>query len=773
MIDIKRAEDCCGCGACAQVCPKSCISMTADNEGFLYPHVNTSDCVQCGLCEKACNISHRREERAPLKVLAAINRDEKIRKQSSSGGIFHILAENVINKGGIVFGARFDENWQVVLDYADTLDGIKPFMGSKYVQATIGDSYKTAKKFLEEGRQVMFTGTPCQIAGLHQYLRKSYPNLLTVDFVCHGVPSPKVWGKYLEQLKADIRKKGDDSVYVPFRKSHYMRAFLADIILRPSCYECKSKGGRSNSDITLADFWGISSIFPEMDDDKGTSMVFVNTDKGASALDLATFSYKEAAYEQIKPLNPSCYRSASRPANRQMFFDSLDSTDDLNTLVDRYTRWTFRKRLKNICRVLLRKIQRSKTTSDSNIKSISFRDKSEGWSSYGLSIKLERKMKIGILTQPLRTNYGGLLQNYALQQILIRAGFEAETIDWDEPEGFRQSLYRIKIRARHALFPGRWPEPIYRPSADEIAAIRRNTSYFVNKYIRHTEALTSGNMFAKQAKRGGYEAYVVGSDQCWRPCYNYYLPAMFLDFARDKKVRRIAYAASFGTDKWEFSPQQTDICALLAKKFDLITVREDSGAGLCKRYLGADATHVLDPTMLLAKEDYIRLCEAENEPRAEGTLFHYILDPDDRKTSFVGKVAAETGLKAFQVMPKRFIGNHTREDMKCRIGDFVFPRVTAWLRAFMDAEMTIVDSFHGAVFSIIFNKPFWVIGNEKRGMARFTSLLKMFHLEDRLIDESELGNLDFHKAIDWNEVNSILEEKRRASKELLLENLHD
>jgi len=130
-------------------------------------------------------------------------------------------------------------------------------------------------------------------------------------------------------------------------------------------------------------------------------------------------------------------------------------------------------------------------------------------------------------------------------------------------------------------------------------------------------------------------------------------------------------------------------------------------------------------------------------------------------------------LKAFQVMPKRFIGNHTREDMKCRIGDFVFPRVTTWLQAFMDAEMTVVDSFHGAVFSIIFNKPFWVIGNEKRGMVRFTSLLKMFHLEDRLVDEAELDNLDFHKAIDWNEVNSILEEKRRASKELLLENLHD
>ena len=421
MIDIKRAEDCCGCGACAQICPKSCISMTADNEGFLYPHINMSDCVQCGLCEKACNILHRREEHAPLKVLAAINHDEKIRKQSSSGGIFHILAENVINKGGIVFGARFDENWQVVFDYADTLDGVKRFMGSKYVQATIGDAYKTARRLLEEGRHVMFTGTPCQIAGLHQYLRKSYPNLLTVDIVCHGVPSPKVWGKYLDWIQDNIRKIGEIesntdscSLYIPFRKSHYMKAFLSDIILRPSCYECRAKGGRSNSDITLADFWGISSIFPEMNDDKGTSMVFINTDKGAFTLNLATFSAKETTYEQIKPLNPACFRSPERPATRKLFFDSLDSSEDLNALIDRCTKPTNKKILTNIY-YTLRHIaknsllfitgggektivnrnksyfQRITMLSESNIMSITFRDKSEGWSSYGLSITIQTK----------------------------------------------------------------------------------------------------------------------------------------------------------------------------------------------------------------------------------------------------------------------------------------------------------------------------------------------------------------------------------------------
>lgn len=435
MIDIKRVEDCCGCGACVQVCPKLCISMTEDNEGFLYPYVNASGCVQCGLCEKVCNIIHRREERPPLKVLAAINHNEIIRKQSSSGGIFHILAESIINKGGIVFGARFDKNWQVVFDYADTLEGIKPFMGSKYVQATIGDAYKTARHFLEEGRHVLFSGTPCQIAGLHQYLRKNYTKLLTVDFVCHGVPSPKVWRRYLGWIQENIRNIGEIefrnkgrgwqnfsfkistettgcSLYVPFHKSHYMKAFLADIILRPSCYECRSKGGRSNSDITLADFWGISSIFPDMNDDKGTSMVFINTDKGASTLDFASFIAKETTYEQIKPLNPACFHSPIRPVNRQLFFDSLDSSENLNALIDKCTKPTIKRRLNNsyyafrhaVKKALLiimsggevvkynkSDFQRINIPPESSIISITFRDKLEGWSSYGLSIMIQTK----------------------------------------------------------------------------------------------------------------------------------------------------------------------------------------------------------------------------------------------------------------------------------------------------------------------------------------------------------------------------------------------
>ena len=382
-------------------------------------------------------------------------------------------------------------------------------------------------------------------------------------------------------------------------------------------------------------------------------------------------------------------------------------------------------------------------------------------------------MKIGILTQPLHANYGGLLQNYALQQTLVRAGHEVETIDWGGGSGFRAMLYRMKVQVLHTLLPNRYPLLKYMPNDKEKSIIQRNTNHFINTYINHTEAMHSYEEFVKQASKGKYDAYVVGSDQCWRPCYNAFLSSMFLDFVQDKQVKRIAYAASFGTDKWEFTPQQTAVCALLAKKFDMVSVREDSGVKLCKEHLGVDAVHVLDPTMLLTKEEYIQLIEKEKEPKSNGTLFNYILDPDAKKSVFIQKVAKAKGLKAFQVLPKCQTETRTKEDVKKCIEDCVFPGVTTWLRAFMDAEMTIVDSFHGMVFSIIFNKPFWAIGNVSRGMSRFTSLLKMFHLEDRLLDADLLDDVDFSKPIDWTMVNGILEEKRRECKKLLLTNLNE
>ena len=369
MIQIQDKSLCCGCSACASACPKHCITMEADHEGFLYPRVNVATCVECGLCEKVCHELHPQAVREPQQVLAAINKDESIRLKSSSGGIFYLLAEKVIHEGGVVFGARFDSDWQVVIDYAETLSGVEAFMGSKYVQARMEQAYIHARQFLKEGRKVLFAGTPCQIAGLHQFLRKDYENLLTVDFICHGTPSPKVWGMYLKEVvqkvndihsirfrdKANGWKKfgfelqydaepGRVTLLYPFGENPYMNAFLTNITLRPSCYACKANAGRSGSDVTIADFWGVHTLFPTMDDDKGTGLVFLHSDKGKKLFENSKISSCETSYESIKPLNPSCYRSVAPHPKRSYFFRNLDKKN-LFKLIEECNKPTLRQRL--------------------------------------------------------------------------------------------------------------------------------------------------------------------------------------------------------------------------------------------------------------------------------------------------------------------------------------------------------------------------------------------------------------------------------------------
>lgn len=200
MIEITNKAECCGCEACVQRCPRHCISLRPDDEGFLYPHVDLSLCIDCHLCEKSCPIVNApKADITPVECYAAKNPDSNVRHLSSSGGVFTLLAQKTILEGGVVFGARFNENWEVIHGYSDTLEGINAFRGSKYVQSHIAESFILAGKVLKEGRKVLFSGTPCQIAGLRRYLGKEYSNLLTVDFICHGVPSPGVFSRYLEE----------------------------------------------------------------------------------------------------------------------------------------------------------------------------------------------------------------------------------------------------------------------------------------------------------------------------------------------------------------------------------------------------------------------------------------------------------------------------------------------------------------------------------------------------------------------------------------------
>lgn len=381
MIRIKDKHTCCGCSACASICPKHCISMQEDGEGFLYPIVNESQCVDCGECERVCHELHPYGERSPIKVLAAVNTDEDVRMRSSSGGVFYSLAERAISEGGVVFGARFDENWQVVIDYSETLEGVKSFMGSKYVQARIETAYTDTKRFLQEGRKVLFSGTPCQIAGLHHFLKKGYDNLTTVDVICHGVPSPKVWKKYICErfgtpaaiTSINFRDKsygwsnfslkiqyfcGDKTISQCNRihEDPFMKAFLQNMILRPSCHNCQSNNGRSNSDITIADFWGIDNVFPDMNNERGTSVVVIHTEKGCRYIEKLGIKTKETSSIILGQYNPSYMRSAPRHPKRDMFFARIEK-EKLTKVIDDCTKPTVKQRIKSLLRKIAMRIK--------------------------------------------------------------------------------------------------------------------------------------------------------------------------------------------------------------------------------------------------------------------------------------------------------------------------------------------------------------------------------------------------------------------------------
>lgn len=341
MIEIKDKKDCCGCHACATVCAKHCITMQTDEEGFLYPLVDKDTCTDCGLCEKVCPVINQSEPRKPLKVYAAKNKNEEIRRQSSSGGIFTLLAEKVIDEGGVVFGARFDEEWNVIHSWTDTIEGIAAFRGSKYVQSTIGDTYREAKDFLKQGRKVLFSGTPCQIAGLKKCLRNDYDNLLTVDVVCHGVPSPKIWSEYLSSLQLtgigaishkdkstgwrgysfSVKDTAKKVVYIEKASNNkYLSAFLRNLTLRSSCFSCPAKAGKSLADITLADYWGIEHLLPHLDDNKGTSFVCCNTQKGVMIVDGLNFISAAVDYQKSLPYNSCIVQSTNEPLERETFW---------------------------------------------------------------------------------------------------------------------------------------------------------------------------------------------------------------------------------------------------------------------------------------------------------------------------------------------------------------------------------------------------------------------------------------------------------------------
>lgn len=353
MIDKLDYKRCTICQACINICPKNCITLDSFKDGFNYPVIDKESCINCNACEKNCPVLNPLQSVKPLKqAYAGMNTNEEERIKSSSGGVFSTLAKYILNHNGIVCGAAFDEQFQVKHIIIDDENELKKIRGSKYVQSNINDIFNKIKVQLIEGKNVLFTGCPCQVGGLKKYLSKEYDNLYTMDFICHGIPSQNIFNKYIEQLEIKhkskvveffFRDKGKgwhtSSIKAKFENGKeytkfitedmYMRGYFGNIYLKPACYNCEFRNFKSGSDITLGDFWGAEIEEKEIDDNKGLCAVIVNTSKGIMLKDSINDSniFKVVDYNKILKYNKGLEQSFEASSKRSEFLKLIDKGD--------------------------------------------------------------------------------------------------------------------------------------------------------------------------------------------------------------------------------------------------------------------------------------------------------------------------------------------------------------------------------------------------------------------------------------------------------------
>lgn len=376
-LDTKIKNTCNGCGVCALVCPKKCIKMIEDEEGFLYPEIDEKKCINCGKCRRYCaNFNIKTEENE--KAYIAINNSEQQLLESSSGGMFYILAQYTIQKGGVVFGVTYNKELIAVHEYAENINDCKKFCGSKYVRSDLKDSYIKVKEFLTQDRYVLFTGTACQISGLKRFLEKDYEKLILCDILCHANPSPKVFKLYIKNIENIKHKKVKNILFrskengwrnqTPIieyedgskcEEKSYYKAFVNELINRPSCYNCKFASKRRITDFTIGDFWGIENIAPEINTENGVSLISVNTSKGNRIFDevKTQMMIKEVNYDLVCSFNH--YRNVKEHKNRGKFFKGISNekinSENIIKYMNKYTKKSVYRKIAGKIKVIIKR----------------------------------------------------------------------------------------------------------------------------------------------------------------------------------------------------------------------------------------------------------------------------------------------------------------------------------------------------------------------------------------------------------------------------------
>lgn len=351
ILDKIEISRCNGCTACSSICPKHCIEMKENEDGFLYPEVNKINCISCNLCDEICPVNNDIEPNDVPNAYAVINKKEEERLQSSSGGVFSLIANYILDKNGYVVGAAYNDKFEVEHVIIDSKEELHKLRGAKYSQSRLGDVFGKIKELLDTDHYVLFSGTPCQVGGLKSYLRKDYEKLVLIDTVCHGVPSPLVWKKYVE-YRSKTDNKGEIPISINLRSKSsgwsrynysiefdygkklyskvngqdpYMKAFVGNYCLRESCYDCSFKSTQRVSDFTLGDYWGIWNQNPEMDDNKGTSLLLVHSIKGNKILETISnqLNYIQVDLNESIKENPSINKSSPINKDRSVFIDTI------------------------------------------------------------------------------------------------------------------------------------------------------------------------------------------------------------------------------------------------------------------------------------------------------------------------------------------------------------------------------------------------------------------------------------------------------------------
>lgn len=709
-------DRCCGCGACFSVCPVHAITMEYNADGFLEPVVDYDKCTGCGLCRKICPSINTEYKNSSEPACYAAYAAEDVAMKSSSGGIFTIMANYVFNDGGVVCGAGYTDDFKVehfVIEKPEDLDKIRR---SKYVQADASKAYARIKEALKAGRSALFCGCGCHVAGLYATLKNvDTSKLYTIDLLCHGGPSPKLFEKYLKDYYDKDNHEIDDVLFrdkeffgwiagmtVKYKDGTvkhnsrvtdpFYKGFNNFLSTRKFCGACSFSKLPRQGDITLGDFWGVDRYNREYRGKTGTSIVSVNNEQGAKLWDAVKDQlelYADVPYEHIVKSGQPYAKSFKCHPNRDLYQEMIRDGASMDKAAD---------------------------------------------------YALKGKYDVGIYGVWFGTNYGSVATYYALHQIVRSFGLSVLMIDK----------------------PG---SGIDVETADSHARRFSKAHYHISdRYpLRDIKRLNQK-----------VDTFIIGSDQVWnRGISKNFGYSFYFDFA-DPDKKKIAFAASFGHDRDFCNANDRVTISNYMSKFDGISLRETSGVEICRDVYGIDSVRVLDPVFVAERKEFDALADQAKKKRDGKYMLAYILDPTPEKREAVVHLSEKLGLDVVVLLdgrPKDPKKNREIMDMDDKIVDDI--GVEDWLGFFRNAEFVVTDSCHGMSFAIVFERNFIGLANNARGKTRFESLVDVFQVRDHYVLEATeiIDNDELLKPVDYEKVNSILYSERARSLEWLKDKL--